>query len=370
MFQSRLPSLFTYAIVLSLTGCVGSSGSNGCQAGSEGCACYGNRSCDEPLACRSNLCVEVGDAGATDSDDESTESDDGAATDEQEDAADASVAATDAETDDATASTSNDESSKRDASTADPTEATSTTDASDTTTDDTTDDPAVDPATDDPNAAPTDAMVTDEATTDTTMTDVAVTDVVDVVPEPSAALVPVDGWVARETNTVGIEGAFYTYSDGVSAYEPDTSPFFEGAGPDICLAGSAPPHLNADASWGVAVGFDMNLVDEIASAYDATAYGVVGFSFTLRGDNPPRVQINVREYETAPTFCRRYTDVSASVETFTVYFDQLDEDCWEGINTAGPDPSNLLSFGIQAISAASDYVYFDFCVEDIRAIVE
>ncbi len=36
-------------------------GNAACEAGAEGCDCYGNNTCDEPLSCRSNLCVDASD---------------------------------------------------------------------------------------------------------------------------------------------------------------------------------------------------------------------------------------------------------------------------------------------------------------------
>jgi hypothetical protein len=42
----------------------GGSGGAGCPAGSEGCACYGNATCDARLTCASHLCVNFGTGGS------------------------------------------------------------------------------------------------------------------------------------------------------------------------------------------------------------------------------------------------------------------------------------------------------------------
>ena len=45
--------------------------------------------------------------------------------------------------------------------------------------------------------------------------------------------------------------------------------------------------MNKGLSWGVGLGMELNAEDDVSSAYDATAYGVVGIRFTLTGDLPP-----------------------------------------------------------------------------------
>jgi fibro-slime domain-containing protein len=66
--------LIAAASMAALTGCDGSSvtrnsatlaGGANCPAGSETCACYGNHTCDAGLVCASNLCVAIGNGGAT-----------------------------------------------------------------------------------------------------------------------------------------------------------------------------------------------------------------------------------------------------------------------------------------------------------------
>jgi hypothetical protein len=42
----------------------GSGGGSKCAPGGEGCACYGNKTCDATLTCASNLCVALGSGGS------------------------------------------------------------------------------------------------------------------------------------------------------------------------------------------------------------------------------------------------------------------------------------------------------------------
>ena len=54
-------------LIVTIEGCDGSESTTGpsCALGSERCACYGNKTCDEGLVCRSKICVDasVSDAG-------------------------------------------------------------------------------------------------------------------------------------------------------------------------------------------------------------------------------------------------------------------------------------------------------------------
>lgn len=188
--------------------------------------------------------------------------------------------------------------------------------------------------------------------------------------ETRTALVPVDGWVDLSTNDVGIQGGWYTFADDISTVIPAAEPFFEGTGSAICISGIALPHENQDLSWGVAVGMDLNAFDDQVFAYDALLHGVAGIQFTVTGSLPPRLQVNTTSLE-GLTYCRRYESITRSQETLSVYFEQMERDCWEvDVSAPSPDASTLATFSIQVISSATESVPFDFCVEDIAAILE
>jgi hypothetical protein len=58
-----------------------------------------------------------------------------------------------------------------------------------------------------------------------------------VTPTGAVPLEPYNGWVACDTNDVGIVGAFFPYSDnGGSSISPSS---FENAGSEICVTGTA-----------------------------------------------------------------------------------------------------------------------------------
>ena len=64
-------SLLALSLVVAAAACSSNSGSNpdsgpgGCQTGSEGCACYGNDSCNPGLSCLSHFCVNPTGGGGT-----------------------------------------------------------------------------------------------------------------------------------------------------------------------------------------------------------------------------------------------------------------------------------------------------------------
>lgn len=67
---SRRPTTpFALALAaLGLFGCSNDAASDECELGSEGCHCYGNKTCDDDLACLSDRCVDLDSDGETEAD--------------------------------------------------------------------------------------------------------------------------------------------------------------------------------------------------------------------------------------------------------------------------------------------------------------
>jgi len=190
--------------------------------------------------------------------------------------------------------------------------------------------------------------------------------------ETRTALVPVDGWVDGSTNDVGIQGSWYTYGDDLATVVPADEPFFDGMGSEICISGTTVPDEYSGVYWGVAVGMDFNVVDDTAYAYDATLNGVVGIRLTLTGSLPPGIQLNLTETTSVEgdTFCTRYTGITESSRTLSLYFDEAQFICWYGATFGPIDETLLKTFSVQVLSAAYESIPFDFCVENVSAIVE
>lgn len=337
-------------------------GSN-CAAGSETCECYANRSCDTGLICSgSGICVEdeEGSGGSGDSGGSggSGGSGDSGGSGGSGDSGGSSSAG---------GSSGAGGSASGGSATNDSGGASSTTDAAtDSGGSSSTSDGGAGGATSTSGANGGMGGASGATTTEATAT---TTSGGGTSGETRTAITPIDGWVDGSTNDVGIQGGWYTFADDISTIVPGTEPYFEGAGSALCVSGTVLPHENLDLSWGVAVGMDLYAVDEVANPYDAAANGVAGFQFTVSGTLPPRLQVNV----TSPadgTYCRRYESIASSQETLSVYFSSMEENCWEvGAENAAPDPTQLEGFHIQVISSATESVSFDFCVEDISALL-
>lgn len=333
-----------------------------CADGAEGCECYPNQSCDAGLICSgSDICVED-EAGSGGSDGSGGSGDSGGSGG----SGDSGGSSSDGGSSGSGGSGSGG-SATNDSGGASSTNASETTDSGGASS--TTDDGAGGATSTSGANGGMGGSSGGETTTENTISSTS-TSGGGTSGETRTAITPIDGWVDGSTNDVGIQGGWYTFADDISTIVPGAEPYFDGAGSAICVSGTVLPHENLDLSWGVAVGMDLYAVDDVANPYDATAYGVAGIQFTVSGSLPPRLQINT----TSPadgTYCRRYESIASSQETLSVYFSSLEEDCWDA-SAAGlpPDTTQLEGFHIQVISSANESVSFDFCVEDVSAILE
>ncbi len=327
-------------VVVSCTG----SGGDDCE-GAEGCGCYGNGSCDDGLVCLSKLCVDAAD--------ERNESQDSPSEGEA------------TESDEAASGTETDASST-DASETDPGGTDSTDEPSAGGQDESTD------AADGAGAATTDITMTDdvmidgtdgEATTDSSGQPVAE-------PDLRLSVVSADGWVDGSSNDVGIQGDWHTYGDTVSTFAPRSEPFFSGG--SVCLSGLIPPYADEPDVWGAGLSLNLNVTapGQPPGAWDATEHDVRGFSFTLAGENPPLVQVNypVVGQADGTIYCFEERDVDPNTHASSVDFEQTRYNCWDGDDGPNPDETNLRAFQVQVLPHDTEYVEFDFCLEDVAAV--
>jgi len=89
------------------------------------------------------------------------------------------------------------------------------------------------------------------------------------------------------TNTVGIQGNWYAFSDKVTSTQTG-NPYENGK---YCVTGTAPGDGDSSTHWGVGIGLDMNLVGSDKQAFEYTGK-ITGFRIKLTGSAPvtPRVQ--------------------------------------------------------------------------------
>lgn len=178
---------------------------------------------------------------------------------------------------------------------------------------------------------------------------------------PATAEVPItpaNGWVDCGTNTIGLQGSFFTYSDGTSTVEPAD---FADAGEEICVTGMAA--ASGTDIWGAGVGFNLNqdVDSDTANEWDATAAGITGISFNLSA-LPAGGLVRLIYASGGKDYCVEVEAAGAQ----TVLFSATTEDCWEAGGAAPPE-TTLQAVKWQ-VAAMTDAYTFDFCISDIKAV--
>jgi hypothetical protein len=180
-----------------------------------------------------------------------------------------------------------------------------------------------------------------------------------------------ESWVDSATNGVGVQGAFFTYQDGSgrTLITPDATRTQTG----YCVAGKAAEVLDADFGGTYGAVAALNLSQQVGSttaeAYDATAYGVVGFGFDIVGDTGGALRFVVKQYATHDGFCINRVPDCGSGCTAVVRLDELTQNCW----TPGgptPAPTSLQALEWQITTTEGAETAFDYCIENLHAIVD
>jgi hypothetical protein len=192
-------------------------------------------------------------------------------------------------------------------------------------------------------------------------------------------LTPTDGWVDAASNTVGIQGAMFSYADTTSL----ESMVADFTGTNACITGTAakvdmnctpvaPATDCYGTFWGAAIGLNLNQPIDMASGmgadpmpYDASALS--GFAFEIAGDMVPtslrfKVEDGTNEYCTPAT-------AAVKAGANSISFDQLVTECWKAGGTAATGAkSSLIKISWQVVTNAMSTVPFDFCVTNVRAL--
>jgi hypothetical protein len=181
----------------------------------------------------------------------------------------------------------------------------------------------------------------------------------------------VNGWIDGSTNDVGIQGLWYTFTDGVNSITPAD---FKSSGTEICVSGRVLPMQTLEeggVSWGVGFGFSLNRnADSGAeSAYDAAAHDVSGFSFTLTGNPPAVLRSSYKVFGSDTDYCTDGTDVTPEVSQ-TIHISDVQKECWMGGSGSSPSSASLRAFEfiVPADALASRTRDFDFCVTNLHPV--
>jgi hypothetical protein len=185
--------------------------------------------------------------------------------------------------------------------------------------------------------------------------------------------IPIDstGWVARECNNFGIQGAWYCYDDGVndSSCTTGTPPFRPQGG--MCLSGTTTLDPTF-AAWGGGIGLSLNEtggVGSVKSPFNATTSGVTGFAITIAGTSGGNA-IRVNFSGAANTAGRISPFVQLpGAGTYEVNLaDAMVPTTWD-VPEAGTtaDPANIFDMQVQVVGGETNAAY-DFCITQVDPI--
>ena len=310
------------------TGGVG--GTSGCSAGSEGCSCYGNDTCNSGLSCLSRLCVNLpGSGGAT--------------------GTGGAVSTGGATGTGGAVSTGG---------------ATGTGGAVSTG-----------------GATGTGGAVSTGGTTGTG-------GAVSTGGTTGGPLQFTGGYVASTTNSYGIRGAVYTFDDGAgSVISPDCT---TGA---ACFGGTTTPTtkfcvngsdvtvgLNSSGTdydyatyWGAAVGFDLNSpTSGTRQTYPASTHHVLGFSMTLTNTVYPtdKVQFSYLVYNGSSNVAYCVAQLNPGLNT--VYFTNTVSNCYTtgGVGLTTGNADNLVALQWQVPASPQSATPFNYCIDNLTPLTQ
>jgi len=200
---------------------------------------------------------------------------------------------------------------------------------------------------------------------------------------PGIALDPMMGWV-NPTNDAKIQGALFSFGDDTSKMGM-TENFM---GSNACIKGTAakvdlactpkPPDDCYGATWGVAIGLNLNqttdpvtMMGGTAMAYDAT--NLKGVYFDVEGETiPGPTDFRFKVENGSKEFCTPKTKKVVKGPN-TILFSDLMAECWHTTDPANatvtPDvQAALIKISWQVVTNSGNTVPFDFCISDIRVL--
>ena len=204
-------------------------------------------------------------------------------------------------------------------------------------------------------------------------------------------LTAADGWIAGDTNTLKIQGAFFAYADTFSM----VNQMSDFTGSNVCMNGSAaqvvmpctvvPPATDCYGTYfGAAIGLNLNQPTDpdsgkggTAVAYDATA--IKGFAFDVVGPATGTAQIPAAsafrfqvEDDAKIDYCNVPTKKIVAGPN-TVMFTDLVEACYS-IKTDPPNTvattvqSKIVKIAWQVVTNTASAVPYNFCITNLRAL--
>ena len=184
----------------------------------------------------------------------------------------------------------------------------------------------------------------------------------------AVTLMPQNGYVSCDSNTIGLQGYFFTYSDmGGSMVMPAD---FAMAGSEICASGTAAmvPEVDGEpdyaGTYGAGLGFNLNqdTGSSTPNTWDAAAMGIGGISFTL-DPFPTGATMRVIFQSGGTDSCIQFTTGGAQTHMFA----DAQTECYSNTGTA-PNPSTMEQIKWQVVTDETMAYPFDFCLTNIQLV--
>jgi hypothetical protein len=188
------------------------------------------------------------------------------------------------------------------------------------------------------------------------------------------------GYVAAGSNSVGIHGSFFMYSDcddGIKPCSTVTTPNpespFTNSGGKLCTSGTAIQTVGAASQdWGAGIGLEMDDVPAEGGQqpFNVTAAGIKGFCFILSGSTIPSTSIRVAAVTSENQDWAPYESVTAPGMQTVLFSDmaQAPNTAASHIMTLDLTKVKVIQWQIPASSSAA--VPWDFCIQGVTAITD
>jgi hypothetical protein len=188
---------------------------------------------------------------------------------------------------------------------------------------------------------------------------------------PGVPIMPdAHGFVAPASNSVGIHGSWFEYSDcadlgGKNCATVTTPPAnsFPNTGGKMCTSGMT---SFAAGAWGAGIALELN-DGPPQMPYDTTAHGVKGFCFVLSGTTIPSTTIRVA-FPTQDNNDNAYFEAISTLGPHTVLFSETAQGSW--VTPKMPfEPTKVMLMQLQIPSSTTAPVPWDFCIEGLTAVM-
>lgn len=189
---------------------------------------------------------------------------------------------------------------------------------------------------------------------------------------PGVSIVPdAKGFVAPGSNSLGIHGSWFEYSDcadlkNVNCSTVTTPPAnsFPNVAGKMCTSGHT---STAPGAWGAGIALELN-DGPPQMPYDTTAHGVIGFCFELSGATIPSTTIRVA-FPTKDNNDNAYFSAVSTIGQHSVLFSDTAQGSWVTTKSAF-EPNAVMLVQFQIPSSTSGSVPWDFCIDNFTALTQ